>query len=146
MHISQEAPEQTHKRLLKVIACAEFKVFEGSYFFNEFPLDEFPNQVDPAALALVRDEYIWSQLIPSTDPSHELFKIFRFHFKDNLDNSGFVGWLATYLKQKLGTGVFVTCGQNSNKGGIFDYWGCPIELATQVIDEVKNLINQGKVV
>lgn len=57
------------------------------------------------------------------------------------DNSGFVGWLASHLKQKLGTGVFVTCGQNSNRGGIFDYWGCPAELGPSAIEEVKKLIS-----
>jgi hypothetical protein len=48
------------------------------------------------------------------------------------------------IKAKLGTGVFVTCGQNINRGGIFDYWGCPIELAKEVIEEIQELISLGE--
>ena len=72
------------------------------------------------------------------------FKIFSFHFKDCADNSGFVGWLASHLKTELGTGVFVTCGQNIKRGGIYDYWGCPIEISEDVVSEIKKLISQGK--
>lgn len=143
MYISRETPQQIHKRLLKVIASAEFKVYEEPYVFEEFPIDRFAEKVNTKALALVRDDSVWSQLVPSADPSIELFTIFRFHFKEGLDNSGFVGWLASYLKDKLGTGVFVTCGQNTDAGGIFDYWGCPLELGEEVIREVEHLITQG---
>ena len=48
--------------------------------------------------------------------------------------------LASHLKTKFGTGVFVTCGQNSKDGGIFDYWGCPLELRDQVLTEVRALV------
>ncbi len=58
--------------------------------------------------------------------------MFCFHFPDGLDNSGFVGWLATHLKETLGTSVFVICGQNSDRGGIFDYWACPLNLGDEV--------------
>ena len=58
---------------------------------------------------------------------------FSFHFRSGLDNSGFVGWLATRLKARLGTGVFVVCGQNSARGGIFDYWGFPTDLRHDAI-------------
>lgn len=98
------------------------------------------------SLCLVRDEEVWSQLVPSTDNSKELFIIFSFHFNDCQDNSGFIGWLANHLKAKLGTGLFVTCGQNTSRGGIFDYWGCPIILKEKVIFEVKKLIEEGKVI
>jgi len=66
--------------------------------------------------------------------------VYTFHFDNGADNSGFVGWLASLLKRELGTGVFVTCGQNSNRGGIFDYWGSPAELGEKAIQTVKNLI------
>ncbi|MCG8490113.1 MAG: DUF6196 family protein, partial [Sneathiellales bacterium] len=88
----------------------------------------------------VRDDEVWSQLVPSADSEAELFAIWRFHFREGDDNSGFVGWLANHLKEKFGTGVFVICGQNSNRAGIFDYWGCPISLRTEIIDEVKRLV------
>jgi hypothetical protein len=57
-----------------------------------------------------------------------------------MDNSGFVGWLATEFKRRLGTGVFVVCGQNRDRGGIYDYWGCPVQVraqAAQVLDELR---------
>ncbi|MBA3339895.1 MAG: hypothetical protein H0T54_09185, partial [Geodermatophilaceae bacterium] len=63
-----------------------------------------------------------------------------FHFPYGLDNSGFVGWLGSVLKHELGTGVFVVCGQNSRRGGIYDYWGCPAQLrheAARVIEELR---------
>lgn len=64
---------------------------------------------------------------------------FSFHFPDQSDNSGFVGWLATHLKSRLGTGVFVVCGSNHSRDGIYDYWGCPISLIEDVIQVVEEL-------
>jgi hypothetical protein len=51
-----------------------------------------------------------------------------------------VGWLATHLKQRFGTGVFVTCGQNRRDGGVFDYWGVPLALREDVFAEVERLV------
>lgn len=144
MYISRETEEETTQRLLRVIAEAELKTYEEVYVFEEFPLDDLLNRLKPKALALVRDDKVWSQLIRAEEANGEQFKIFSFHFAENLDNSGFVGWLATHLKQKTGTGVFIVCGQNSERGGIFDYWGCPLEVAETVISEVQNLIDKGK--
>jgi hypothetical protein len=143
MYRSKETIEQTERRLLKVISKAEFRILDGSYCFEEFSIDELKDKVQNTALAFVRDEYVWSQLVPSQDTAKELFKVISFHFQEDLDNSGFVGWLATYVKQKLGTGVFVTCGQNSNRGGIFDYWGCPYEIEEIFIKEIASLIKKG---
>ena len=144
MHTSRETPEQTRSRLLKVIACAEFLTLEGTYAFEELPASELLRRVRADALALVRDEEMWSQLVPCRDVSKELCRIFGFHFVEGLDNSGLVGWLATQLKEKLGTGVLVICGQNSNRGGIFDYWGCPAQLGAQAQGVVESLMSQGK--
>ena len=61
-------------------------------------------------------------------------------FPEGVDNSGFVGWVATHLKRHLGTGVFVICGQNSRRGGIFDYWGIPLQMrnaAQSLIDALR---------
>ncbi|WP_144872060.1 DUF6196 family protein [Hyella patelloides] len=144
VEISHETAAQTEDRLLKVIAQSEFKIFAESYVFEEFTINNFSNLARQDALALVRDHEVWSQLIPSNDATKEQFKIFSFHFDDCADNSGFVGWLASHLKTKLGTGVFVTCGQNLQRGGIFDYWGCPLEISDNVIDEIEKLIVEGK--
>lgn len=144
MYISNETPEQTENRLLKVIAKAELVVLDGAYTFEEFPLAGIKDRMNADALAFVRDEEVWSQLVPSIDETKELFKVVNFHFANGVDNSGFVGWLATELKKKLGTGVFVVCGQNSGRGGIFDYWGCPLAIGESFIQEIRSLIANGK--
>jgi Family of unknown function (DUF6196) len=137
MYISNETSLQTEDRLKKVIRSADFKLFEGNYCFKEIPVGEF--QMEKDALAMVRDSQVWSFLIPAAGAKTENFRIFSFHFRDGLDNSGFVGWLASKIKKELGTGVFVICGQNSGNGGIFDYWGVPIEIAEEVINLVVRL-------
>ena len=144
MYVSQESPEQTQARLLKVIGRAEVRFLDGTFAFDEFSHRDFELLVRPDALALVRDDAAWSMLVPSGDETRELFSIFSFHFADGLDNSGFVGWLATHLKRTLGTGVFVICGQNSRQGGIFDYWGCPAALGAEVKRTVEELVEKGK--
>ena len=143
VQISHETQEQIDIRLKKVISESDFKTYEETYTFEEFPLDQLESNVSPNAIALVRDSELWSQLVPSNDSKLELFTVFSFHFDNCSDNSGFVGWLASRLKQELGTGVFVTCGQNSKRGGIFDYWGCPVELGEQAIELIRNLIFEG---
>jgi hypothetical protein len=80
--------------------------------------------------------------VPSEDLTKERFKIIRFYFKEALDNSGFIGWLASHLKHKIGTGVFVICGQNRGHGGIYDYWGYPLDAAESVIEEIQNLVGE----
>jgi hypothetical protein len=137
MYISTESPEQIETRLKKVIQTTDFKVFDKHYFFKEIPVDSF--EFVPDALAIVRDEEVWSFLIPKESDETENFKLFSFHFQDGLDNSGFVGWLASKIKKELGTGVFVVCGQNSRKGGIFDYWGCPIAVEKEVLELINEL-------
>ena len=144
MHISNEMPQETRERLIKVLRAAELKVLDGSYAFVETPIDGPPSALTLDALAWVRDDEVWSRLVPSSDDSSERFKVFRFHFQAGLDNSGFVGWLATHLKATLGTGLFVVCGQNSRRGGIFDYWGCPASLAESVLAEVSALAASGE--
>jgi hypothetical protein len=140
VNISQETPVQTEARLRRVIRDARLTVWDAPYAFVEFPLAVFRDRADPQALALVRDEVVWSMLVPAPDDAAEPFAIWCFHFPAGADNSGFVGWLATHLKARFGTGVFVTCGQNSADGGIFDYWGCPWELRVEVIGAVKDLV------
>lgn len=138
--ISHESAEKTEARLREVIKTARLTVYRHCYAFYEFPLADFPGGARSDALALVRDDHVWSQLVPCDDPKEDLFTLFRFHFPANADNSGFVGWLATHLKRRFGTGVFVTCGQNRKDGGIFDYWGVPVAIGAGVIDEVESLI------
>jgi hypothetical protein len=86
-----------------------------------------------------RDDHVWSALVPATSPDQEQFVVLSFYFTPGLDNSGFVGWLASHLKSVLGTGVMVVCGQNSNRGGVFDYWGAPLSVANELVAEIHRL-------
>lgn len=131
--ISQESTEETERRLRGVVAAAELVALPGEWSFHEAPLTE-PPELGPEVLAVVRDEDCWSSLAPATATAAERFSLFSFHFSPGADNSGFVGWLATELKRRTGTGVFVVCGYNSGRGGIYDYWGCPVQVRGQVAD------------
>jgi hypothetical protein len=114
--VSVEASEQIEERLRRVIAAADFVTLDGIWCFEESPADR-PPLLTADTLAVV----------------------FSFHFPDGLDNSGFVGWLATHLKARLGTGVFVVCGSNRARGGIYDYWGCPADLTSGAIEVIEGL-------
>lgn len=145
MYISNETPQQSEARLREVISAASLIWWEGAYAFEEHPVDRFPAGEISHALAFVRDAEVWSVLKPAGGDSAEPFGLFSFHFPDGLDNSGFVGWLASRLKQELGTGVFVVCGQNSARGGIFDYWGVPLSMkdeADRVVAQLRGTHNQ----
>ena len=142
MHVSRESAAETDARLLGVLGSADFVAYEGAFVFLETPMSDMSLDVRHDALAIVRDDHVWSQLVPlrESDPSgSEPFALFRFHFVAGVDNSGFIGWLATRLKRELGTGVFVVCGRNSQRGGIFDYWGCPLELRAQMQRVIETL-------
>ncbi|WP_406268818.1 DUF6196 family protein [Streptomyces sp. NBC_00191] len=138
--VSVETAQQTEERLQRVLAEAEFVIQEGIWSFEEFPADR-PPALTADALAVVRDADSWCRLVPATGDGGdaERFGIFSFHFPDGADNSGFVGWLATHLKARLGTGVFVVCGSNRGRGGIYDYWGCPADLTAEAIRVVAEL-------
>jgi hypothetical protein len=139
MYISQETPEETDARLRRVLAGAELVLLPDAYAFVEVEVSGFPVELISDALAFVRDEDVWSALVPATAQDQEQFVVFSFHFPPGVDNSGFVGWLAAHLKSVLGTGVVVVCGQNSNRGGIFDYWGAPLSLANEMVTEIHRL-------
>ncbi|MFI6240222.1 DUF6196 family protein [Micromonospora sp. NPDC050795] len=137
--ISQESSDETAQRLRRVIAAAELVMFDGEWSFFEAPLTQ-PPALTTDLLAVVRDEDRWSWLAPGAGTDGERFAVFSVHFPPDVDNSGFVGWLATEFKRRLGTGVFVICGHNSERGGIYDYWGCPAQVraeAAQVLAELR---------
>ena len=137
--ISIETVEQTETRLRQVMKRARLKCFEAPYRFTEFPLADPLSAADGRALAVVRDENSWSQLVPHEGGEEESFGLFSFHFPAGLDNSGFVGWLATHLKRRFGTGVLVVCGYSRENGGVYDYWGVPWSAAQEVFAEVTAL-------
>lgn len=149
MDISPETPEQTRRRLLRVMAHARVDVLSGDHTFAEFPAAQFSAHLASSlaadALALVRDRNVWSALLPAPaqTPAQDRYAVVSIHFVPDIPNSGFVGWLASELKQQLGTGVFVICGQNSADGGIFDYWGIPRSVADQAVGIIHAMQSQG---
>jgi hypothetical protein len=108
--ISRETPLQIETRLRSVIKRAKVQIFSELYQFEEFPSADFGDRFDARALALVRDGELWSQLVPFQDGGGEAFGLFGFHFPPDDDNSGFVGWLASRLKARFGSGVIVIWG------------------------------------
>lgn len=141
MYISRETPEQTDSRLRKVMTKTDLQVLQGDWWFDEFHLFEFGERLRSDAVALIRDADCWSQLVPalSNDRPQERLRVWRCHFPNDFDNSGFIGWLASRIKTRTGSGIFVTCGQNSRRGGIYDYAGCPIAAADAVLAELQLL-------
>jgi hypothetical protein len=139
--IRHESADQIDHRLRQVIAVADLQIFEGEYTWSELPAGGFPAGISPQALAIVGDGSAWSQLVPrgGAGPHEVSFRLFSFHFPDAIDNSGFVGWLASRLKHELGTGLFVTCGYNARRGGIYDYWGVPAELGEAALETIRRL-------
>jgi hypothetical protein len=144
MYISHESADQTQARLQRVLAQAEMRILPDPHAFVEVSASCFPVELVTQAIAFVRDEDVWSALVPSADPRDERFVVFGFHFTPGLDNSGFVGWLATHLKSSTGSGVMVVCGQNTNRGGIFDYWGAPLSVADAIVAEIERLRTCGE--
>ncbi len=141
MDVTPETEVQTHTRLQQVMTHARAIQFAGDYTFTEYAANAFPAHELHRALAFVRDEKSWSALLPASTntPPDERYLLISFHFAADIPNSGFVGWLATQFKQHLGTGVFVVCGQNSNDGGVYDYWGIPRSVAQPALDLLASL-------
>ncbi|MEU1663925.1 DUF6196 family protein [Streptomyces sparsogenes] len=140
--ISYETPQETRTRLRRVLAEAAFEVLAGQWAYHEYPAGPIP-QPSANALALVRDEESWSVLEPARGDEAEVFGVFAFHFPAAADNSGFVGWLASELKDHLGTGVAVLCGYNSAQGGVYDYWLVPTQLLGKAEAHVRSLAAEG---
>ena len=137
VHVSTETPDQTGARLRRVMAKAVIVVEAADHVF--VPLAS-PQDADSDSLALVRYDTQWCELRPGKhDEDGERFVVWRVAFPDGGDNSGFVGWLATHLKRRLGTGAFVTCGSHSDANGVFDYWGAPANLRAEVLAELRTL-------
>jgi hypothetical protein len=133
--ISHERSVQSERRLLDVIRSADIQHLEGAWSFRGAEADT------PAdALATIRDSDGWCALVPATPGEPETYGLTLTRFPPAVDNSGFVGWLATTIKRRLGSGVFVVCGDNPDRGGIFDYLGYPIDIAAAVhalIDDLR---------
>ena len=141
MHVSHETELETAARLRDVAAQTHVEILEGEYRFDEFEAGS-RSGIAEDALAVVRDGARWSQLVRATaaDAPGERYRLWTCHFPDDVDNSGFVGWLASAIKTRTGSGVLVVCGRNTLRGGIFDYWGCPAGAAATVLPCVRRLV------
>jgi hypothetical protein len=117
-----------------VLGDAEWSIV-GTFLFAEV---EDPQRSAPSAIALVRDGSQWSQLVPAGDEP-DGFIVGSFHFPPGVDNSGFVGWLASRIKAEFGSGVAVICGWNPERGGIHDYWLLPPSVADQIVASIESL-------
>jgi hypothetical protein len=132
--VSREWPVESERRLRAIATAAEIVHLDGLWCFRrvegEMPAD---------ALAMVRDADGLCAVVPATQATAEPFGVTMTTFAPGVDNSGWIGWLATAIKQQAGSGVFVICGDNPRRGGIFDYLGYPANLVAEirrVIDEI----------
>jgi hypothetical protein len=100
MDITPENAAQTRARLLRVIAHARMHVETGDYVFAECPVDNFAIVWVAHCKALVRDERVWSALVPAelvankevaATQTPDKFTLLCFHFDSLIPNSGFVG-------------------------------------------------------
>jgi hypothetical protein len=128
--ISQESPGETTARLTAVLADADVVALPGSWSYQVCAPGE-SIQLDENTLAAVADRDSCSLLRPARAEDLERFSVFEVHFPDGVDNSGFVGWLASEFKSRLGTGVAVICGYNPQRGGVYDYWLVPEQLRAE---------------
>lgn len=145
MQISHETAEETDRRLRRVLAMSTLDIDAERWWYQELADMDFPSWVRTDAIAVVRDGETWSQLVPvrpGDDPT-EPVRIWTFHFPEGVDNSGFVGWLASHIKAATGSGVIVVCGQNSKAGGIYDHWACPETVAGAVFEMIDRLSGAG---
>jgi hypothetical protein len=141
MGVAKEFPAQTERRLRAVLRAASRERLPGTWHYHEFPAERFPQDARADALALVRGEAGWSQLVPISDGEQpaEPLRLWTFRFAPDAPNSGFVGWLASTIKLRTGAGVIVVCGYDAEHGGVFDHWGCPAEIGDEVLALVDEL-------
>jgi hypothetical protein len=129
--ISREANAQTEARLRRVFHECSVEWLPGRWGFAEG--EDLLQRGD--SIAFVRDEGRLSALGPASGAG-EHFGVFRVVLPRDADDSGFVGWLCSRIKAATGSGLFVICGHNQERGGIFDYYGVP----DVAVDEVRELL------
>ena len=132
--VSSEVAAQTEARLLQVGRQSSVDWLPGTWAFRE-------GQDIPAGarkLAEVLDEGRVSALVAASD-GPELFAVFRVVLPRGLDDSGFVGWFASTIKARTGSGLFVICGYDLERGGVYDYYGVPVVVADRVRAAVDEL-------
>jgi hypothetical protein len=127
LHVSHETRQGTALRLRNVLHRADLTHIGGDWALLPY------GQVAPAgAIATILGEDGWSALMPAGVDALERFGLTLIRFPTGMDNSGFLGWLATIIKRRVGCGVFAVCGNSPRWGGIFDYLGYPLAVAGDV--------------
>jgi hypothetical protein len=140
--VSHELAVESERRLQAVHARARIVHLEGGWHFRRVEGGGLPEE----ALALVRDEDGWSALLPAPADAQASLAVTRTTFAERPENSGYLGWLASLVKERTGSGVLVICGHNPARGGIFDYLGYPSEQAGEIralIEELRTADEQG---
>lgn len=134
MDTTRESPLETEVRLRGVLARSEVTFRAGTWCFEELADGEGPTSARDDALALVQNGRCWSQLVPLEDggTADEPLAVWSVEFPEDAPNSGFVGWLASRIKERTGAGVLVVCGYDSRRGGVYDHWGCLESSADEV--------------
>jgi len=132
---------ETERRLRAVLAASTRRVHAGTWQYVEFEAAAFPSAARRDALALVRHGAHWSQLVPVLDGEsvREPMVVWTFTFPADAPNSGFVGWLASAIKDKTGSGVVVVCGYDEEQGGVYDHWACPAAAGDAVLALIEQL-------
>lgn len=119
--ISRESAASTEARLRRVFRMSTLEWLPGLWGY--FEPDESSDNRD--WIAVIRDGARLSALRPSDATTSERFGVVRVVLPPGEDDSGFVGWLASRVKGSTGSGLFVICGYNRARGGVFDYYGVP---------------------
>ncbi|MEM9556479.1 MAG: DUF6196 family protein [Acidobacteriota bacterium] len=136
------------QRLKRVLVNARMTVLPSFWVFEEFPDSEFVRRARRSSLALVRNQDTWSQLVEvdRTTARQDRLNVWLFEFASEPSNAGFVGWLASEIRRRSGTGVAVICGYDSARGGIYDYWACPQLAFESVQSTIRELTSDSNVV
>lgn len=126
--VSHEMNAQAEARLRGVFRRSTIEWLPGLWAFVE--QDDASGRGD--SIADIRDDGHLSALCPAAPDATEEFEVFRVVLPRGEDDSGFVGWLSARIKAATGSGLFVVCGHNRQRGGIFDYYGVPRSAAAEV--------------
>jgi hypothetical protein len=126
------------ERLYYVLKQSEFVEFDELYYFKQF--EETPN-LENNALSYIRNGNYWTGLIEAEDDRTENYKIFCFKVNTTSNNSGFLGWMATEIKKKLGISIIVFCSHCPTTDKDILYIGCSSLYGNQVKNFIETLMN-----
>jgi len=126
INISDETAIATKIRLARLMPSVVVRRLPARFAFSE---DAEPVNWAAGDLAVIRGEDGRSVVRPAADdaPADNTLDAFEIRFSTPSDNSGFIGYLASRLKEMTGAGSVVLCG--AEQGRIFDYYLVPTPVA-----------------